>query len=194
MSDKRYYLIDYNEEYYIFDSQIITEEEVKEKIEYTYQVFADSLTGKEIVDKLNRQEKRIKGLKETNGFYDETTDNLINKIQRQTTSNEQNAELIKELLIENKILQEQIKTQTEAINKLQETLDSDTNQDELQTIIDKIQKHCKAFQVPITSSGIMPTEETCKKYNYCHEIHTFNAESFGKSKMANKILKIIKGE
>lgn len=56
MNDKRYYCVDYDEEYYIFDSQKISKKEVEEKAEYSYNVFADSLTSEEIVELLNENE------------------------------------------------------------------------------------------------------------------------------------------
>lgn len=58
MSEKRYYKKEYEEEYYIFDSNTLTEKEFEKKVEYDgYDVFADSLTPKEIVDLLNENEK-----------------------------------------------------------------------------------------------------------------------------------------
>lgn len=58
MTEKRYYEKDYEEEYYIFDSQILSEEEFEERVEYDdYAVFADSLTPKEVIDLLNENEE-----------------------------------------------------------------------------------------------------------------------------------------
>lgn len=58
MSEKRYYKKEYEEEYYIFDSNTLTEKEFEKKVEYDgYSVFADSLTPKEILDLLNENEK-----------------------------------------------------------------------------------------------------------------------------------------
>lgn len=55
---KRYYSKDYGEEFYIFDSQTLTEDEFDEQIEFEgYSVFADSLTQQEIVDLLNEKEQ-----------------------------------------------------------------------------------------------------------------------------------------
>ena len=62
MTEKRYYQRDFEELYYIIDSNVISEEEFDEKMEYEgYTVFEDSLTGEEIVDLLNENEelKRI---------------------------------------------------------------------------------------------------------------------------------------
>lgn len=55
--NKRYFSVDYDEEYYIFDSTKITEEEVLEKAEYSYDVFGDSLMGNEVLDLLNENEQ-----------------------------------------------------------------------------------------------------------------------------------------
>ena len=51
MTEKRYYEKDYDELYYIFDSKTLSEKEFEKKVEYDgYDVFADSLTSKEVVD------------------------------------------------------------------------------------------------------------------------------------------------
>lgn len=55
--NKRYFSIDYDEEYYIFDSNKISKEEVLEKSEYSYDVFGDSLMEKEVLDLLNENEQ-----------------------------------------------------------------------------------------------------------------------------------------
>lgn len=58
MTEKRYYEKDYDELYYIFDSKTLTEKEFEEKVEYDgYNVFADSLTSKEVLDLLNENEE-----------------------------------------------------------------------------------------------------------------------------------------
>ena len=55
---KRYYQRDYEELYYIIDSHTISEKEFDEKAEYDgYTAFEDSMTGEEIVDLLNENEK-----------------------------------------------------------------------------------------------------------------------------------------
>lgn len=64
MTEKRYFSIDYDEEYYIFDSTKISKEEVLEKAEYSYDVFGDSLMENEVLDLLNEQDIEIKRLKE----------------------------------------------------------------------------------------------------------------------------------
>lgn len=53
MSDKRYFKIEYDEEWYLFDSTTISEQLVKEQAEYGYGVFANSLSPSEVVDLLN---------------------------------------------------------------------------------------------------------------------------------------------
>lgn len=59
MSEKRYFKIEYDEEWYLFDSTTISEQLVKEQAEYGYGVFANSLSPSEIVDLLNEQEQEI---------------------------------------------------------------------------------------------------------------------------------------
>lgn len=66
MTEKRYFSIDYDEEYYIFDSTKISKEEVLEKAEYSYDVFGDSLMENEVLDLLNEQDNRIKELESEN--------------------------------------------------------------------------------------------------------------------------------
>lgn len=54
MIEKRYFKIEYDEEWYLFDSTTISEQLVKEQAEYGYGVFANSLSPSEIVDLLNK--------------------------------------------------------------------------------------------------------------------------------------------
>ena len=72
MTEKRYYKRDYEELYYIIDSNTISEEEFDEKMEYDgYTAFEDSLTGEEIVDLLNENEQLKQSHKELGTAYDE---------------------------------------------------------------------------------------------------------------------------
>lgn len=58
MTEKRYFKREWEEEYYIFDSETISEKEFDEKVEYEdYQAFADSMMGDEVVDRLNQLER-----------------------------------------------------------------------------------------------------------------------------------------
>lgn len=66
MTEKRYFKKEWEEEYYIFDSTKISEERIDEWIEYDYNVFAVSMQGDEVVDKLNEQEEEIQRLKWSN--------------------------------------------------------------------------------------------------------------------------------
>lgn len=59
MSEKRYFKVEYDEEWYLFDSTTISEQLVKEQAEYGYGVFANSLSPSEIVDLLNEQDEKI---------------------------------------------------------------------------------------------------------------------------------------
>lgn len=65
MVEKRYYQRDFEELYYIIDSNVISEKEFDEKEMYDgYTAFEDSMTGEEIVDLLNENEQ----LKQRNEF------------------------------------------------------------------------------------------------------------------------------
>lgn len=74
MTEKRYFKREWEEEYYIFDSTNITEEKVDRESEYGYDVFADSMQGDEVVDKLNEQYIEIQRVYST-------LDNRIEKLQ-----------------------------------------------------------------------------------------------------------------
>lgn len=64
--NKRYFKRELGEEYYIFDSINITEEEIDEQSEYIYKLLTYSMGGDEILNKLNEQEEEIKKLKRRN--------------------------------------------------------------------------------------------------------------------------------
>ena len=58
MTEKQYYCKDYEELYYIFDSNTISEKEFDEKEKYEgYTAFEDSLTSEEIIKLLNENEE-----------------------------------------------------------------------------------------------------------------------------------------
>lgn len=63
MSEKRYFKIEYDEEWYLFDSTTISEQLVKEQAEYGYGVFANSLSPSEVVDLLNELNEENQELK-----------------------------------------------------------------------------------------------------------------------------------
>lgn len=64
MSEKRYFKIEYDEEWYLFDSTTISEQLVKEQAEYGYGVFANSLSPSEVVGLLNEQQEQLDLYKE----------------------------------------------------------------------------------------------------------------------------------
>lgn len=81
MSEKRYYEKDYDELYYIFDSETLSEKEFEKKIEYDeYSVFADSLTSKEILDLLNENEELKRENEELKQEKKKILDTINNKI------------------------------------------------------------------------------------------------------------------
>ena len=64
MSEKRYFKVEYDEEWYLFDSNTISEELVVEQAEYGYGVFANSLSPSEICERLNEQQVTINNQKQ----------------------------------------------------------------------------------------------------------------------------------
>lgn len=64
MTEKRYFMKRWEGEYYIFDSNTISESDFEEKLEYQdYRAFEDSMTGEEIVDLLNELSDEKEDLK-----------------------------------------------------------------------------------------------------------------------------------
>lgn len=69
MTEKKYYVVNYGEKYYIFDSDVIRKGRVEEEVEYSYAVFGNSMSSDEVVDLLNNQNERIKALKDELKLY-----------------------------------------------------------------------------------------------------------------------------
>lgn len=77
MTTKRYFEKRWGEEFYIFDSNIISESDFEEKLEYQdYKAFEDSMMGDEVVNRLNelyeeniQLENKLKFLNELNKPY-----------------------------------------------------------------------------------------------------------------------------
>ena len=60
MTEKRYFKREWEEEYYIFDSENISEKDFEEKYDYEdYRAFEDSMMGDEVVNRLNEQHETI---------------------------------------------------------------------------------------------------------------------------------------
>ena len=58
MTEKRYYQKRYGDEFYIIDSEVISESDFDKKLEIEgYKAFEDSLTGEEVVELLNENEQ-----------------------------------------------------------------------------------------------------------------------------------------
>ena len=81
MSEKRYFKVEYAEEWYLFDSTTISEQLVKEQAEYGYGVFANSLSPSEVVDLLNEQQEMIDQLEKENTNLIELAEELGVKIE-----------------------------------------------------------------------------------------------------------------
>ena len=101
MNAKRYFKRMWEDEFYIFDSETISEKEFDEKVEYEdYQAFVDSMLGDEVVKLLNEQHETINRLKQN-------IDELLS------------VDIEEELLKENEQLKEQWKEKRhEDINEL----------------------------------------------------------------------------
>ncbi|MBR0272389.1 MAG: hypothetical protein IJQ68_10460 [Methanobrevibacter sp.] len=90
MSEKeRYFRIDYDEEYYIFDSNKLTKKEVEEKAEYSYDVFSNSLTSEEIIDLLNENDELKKSMFELGTIHADEMNKIDDKIVELECENEQ---------------------------------------------------------------------------------------------------------
>ena len=91
MTEKRYFKRMWEDEFYIFDSQTISEKEFDEKVEYEdYQSFADSLMGDEIVELLNENEQfrtALKELKEIGDYQEGRIQELNEQNTRLTERN-----------------------------------------------------------------------------------------------------------
>lgn len=104
---ERYYEKNYEESYYIFDSNTLTEKEFEKKVEYEgYDVFSDSLTPEEVLDLLNENEelkKRLSDFQKENygnidgiAFYQEENATLCEKISDLEYENEELKEKLNE--------------------------------------------------------------------------------------------------
>ena len=64
MTEKRYFEKRWEEEYYIFDSNTISESDFEKKLEYQdYRAFEDSMMGDEVVNRLNELSEENEQLK-----------------------------------------------------------------------------------------------------------------------------------
>ena len=58
--------------------------------------------------------------------------------------------------------------------------------------LNQIKKLCMDNRIPVCLTAHIP--RNCEHYHACFENHTENAVSFGESRIANEILKIINGD
>ena len=73
----------WEEEFYIFDSEIISENDFDERVEYEgYTSFADSMLGEEVVNKLNQLYGENEQLKTRNNNQAKQLDNLYQLIEQ----------------------------------------------------------------------------------------------------------------
>ena len=89
MTGKRYFKRMWEDEYYIFDSYTISEKDFDEKVEYEdYKAFADSMTGEEVTDRLNKYNKEyfdcyndVLRLEKENEQLKQREENLLSEIE-----------------------------------------------------------------------------------------------------------------
>lgn len=86
MSEKRYFKIEYDEEWYLFDSTTISEQLVKEQAEYGYGVFANSLSPSEIVDLLNTMSNDIEEVEISIKLFEDDVQIKDKKIEEQQST------------------------------------------------------------------------------------------------------------
>ena len=79
----------WEDEFYIFDSQTISEKEFDEKVEYEdYRAFADSLMGDEVVEKLNELHEEVMDLRRENTKFKLTVSEIIEDMQKYVDDNQ----------------------------------------------------------------------------------------------------------
>ena len=66
MTEKRYFKREWEECYWIFDSKIVTAKEVDERTQYDNDIYAESMQGEEVINRLNEQHETIQKLELAN--------------------------------------------------------------------------------------------------------------------------------
>ena len=129
MSDERYFKIEYDEEWYLFDSTTISEQLVKEQAEYGYGVFANSLSPSEVVDLLNEQSSIIR--------RDEMSiKTMMSNMEKLEKENED----LREVNKENQLLHEENVKQCERWKNLYELKDA-----EVTARVDALNRVCEYY-------------------------------------------------
>ena len=97
MTEKRYFERKWEGEYYIFDSYTISEKEFDEKVKYEdYQAFADSMTGEEVTDRLNKYNKEYLDCHNDVLRLEKENEELKNKLKFFMELNKPYGDIIKE--------------------------------------------------------------------------------------------------
>lgn len=97
MTEKRYFERKWEGEYYIFDSYTISEKDFDEKVEYEdYQAFADSMTGEEVTDRLNKYNKAYLDCHNDVLRLEKENEKLKNKLKFFNELNKPYGDIIKE--------------------------------------------------------------------------------------------------
>ncbi|WP_458406003.1 hypothetical protein [Methanobrevibacter sp.] len=101
MMDKRYFKREWDEEYYIFDSNIISEKEFDDRVQYEgYNVFADSMTQNEVLELLNENvqlKSEIVSLKEKMSQFDKECELYAFKLAKENEQLKQEVQELKQM-------------------------------------------------------------------------------------------------
>lgn len=151
MTEKRYFERKWEGEYYIFDSYTISEKDFDEKVEYEdYQAFADSMTGEEVTDRLNKYNKAYLDCHNDVLRLEKENEKLKNKLKFFNELNKPYGDIIKE---------------NEQLKQFQDRVFSwiDMHLQRLPTLIDKEFNSDNEFADPSLYSGALQILETMKK-------------------------------
>ena len=122
MTEKRYFKRMWEDEYYIFDSYTISEKEFDEKVEYEdYQAFADSMTGEEVTDRLNKYNKEYLDCHNDVLRLEKENEQLKQKLKFFNELNKPYGDIIKEneqLKSENNLLRTNVKKLSDDVKYL----------------------------------------------------------------------------
>ena len=187
MTEKRYYQKNYGEEYYIFDSNTISEDEFEERVEYEgYNVFADSLTGSEIIDLLNENEQLKQSNEYLQGQLDDYSGVEVDNIELRN-ENEQLKEDRNKLFIRERDARNnwrKLKYENEELKKEIKELESDVIYFEKTYEIEERGLNCVPEMCTITSNT--PSRRELFKYN--KELEQRNKRQYNQ---LNKLWKLI---
>lgn len=114
MTEKRYFKRMWEEEYYIFDSNTISESDFEEKLEYQgYKAFEDCMMGDEVVNRLNELNNKCEFFEVENESLDDDITyytELYNKSLKENEQLKQRCEKLRSNLIDHSALIDMLET------------------------------------------------------------------------------------